>query len=263
VERRFVRGPARWPAADAQVVRRTRHNTRKAALPMSPQDSLSTAKLAVDLVQVLIWPAIVVFVLLYFGKALKQFASSLGEFSFKAAGVEATAKRQQIEAAALLGAAVASRPAAAPGSEQPPGEDARDIAGVIAERVTPRTVRRLIGARVLWVDDRPDNNVYERQALEALGIRFTLSTSTEDALEKTTVGTYDAIISDMGRPPDPRAGYTLLDSLRKRGDATPFVIYAGSNAPEHKAEARSHGALGSTNRAQELFELVLTALSGR
>src|SRR2546422_4016346 len=38
--------------------------------------------------------SIVVFILLYFGKALRQFASSLGEFSFKAAGVEATAKRQ-------------------------------------------------------------------------------------------------------------------------------------------------------------------------
>jgi len=228
---------------------------------MTPQDSLSVAKLAVDLVQVLVWPVIVVFILLYFGKALRQFASSLGEFSFKAAGVEATAKRQQIEAAAFLGAAAASRPAGPLGTGQASAEDARDIAGVVAEKVTPRAVRQLSGTRILWVDDRPDNNSYERQALEALGIRFTLSMSTDDALEKTRVSRYDAIISDMGRPPDPRAGYTLLDALRKRGDATRFVIYAGSNAPEHKAEARSHGAIGSTSRAQELFELVLSALT--
>jgi hypothetical protein len=64
----------------------------------------------------------------------------------------------------------------------------------------------------------------------------------------------------MGRPPYPRAGYTLLDALLKRGDQTPFIVYAGSDKPEHKAEARKHDALGSTNRPQELFQLVLTAI---
>jgi hypothetical protein len=48
--------------------------------------------------------------------------------------------------------------------------------------------------------------------------------------------------------------------MRQRGLRTPFIIYAGSNAPEHKAEARQHGAIGSTNRADELFELVLNAV---
>jgi len=28
---------------------------------------------------------------------------------------------------------------------------------------------------VLWVDDRPNNNVYERKAMEAVGIHFTLA----------------------------------------------------------------------------------------
>ena len=65
----------------------------------------------------------------------------------------------------------------------------------------------------------------------------------------------------MGRPPDPRAGYTLLDQLRAAGNQVPFVIYAGSNSPEHKAEARRHGAVGCTNKASELFEYVLAALN--
>lgn len=56
------------------------------------------------------------------------------------------------------------------------------------------------------MDDNPANNNYERQALEALGIRFTISTSTEDALEKIKVQNFDAVISDMGRPPDTQAG---------------------------------------------------------
>ena len=112
----------------------------------------------------------------------------------------------------------------------------------------------------LWVDDRPSNNVHERQALEALGCRFVLATSTEDALEKLKQNRVDAIISDMGRPPDPQAGYTLLDRLRTAGDQTPFIIYASSRAPEHRAEARRRGAVGTTNRPDELFEMVLSVL---
>jgi hypothetical protein len=58
----------------------------------------------VALVQALSWPLIVLFILIYFGNPLKKFLSDIGEFTFKAgaSGLEATAKRQQIEAAALL-----------------------------------------------------------------------------------------------------------------------------------------------------------------
>ena len=125
---------------------------------------------------------------------------------------------------------------------------------------TPRVLRRASHAQVLWVDDNPDNNTYERQSLEALGIRFDLATSTDEALQKLSSMRYSAVISDMGRPPDPQAGYTLLERMRRAGDATPFVIYARSNAPEHKAEARKRGAMGSTNRASELFEYVVQAI---
>ena len=121
-------------------------------------------------------------------------------------------------------------------------------------------IRRAGRSTVLWVDDRPNNNVHERQALEALGGRFVLAKSTDEAVEKLNRGSCDAIISDMGRPPDPRAGYTLLDKLRGAGDRTPFIIYAGSRDPEHRAEAIQHGAVGCTNRPDELFEMVLRAL---
>jgi CheY-like chemotaxis protein len=113
---------------------------------------------------------------------------------------------------------------------------------------------------VLWVDDRPDNNNYERQALEALGVKFVISTSTDDALSKLMTRHFDAIISDMGRPPDARAGYTLLDKLRSSGNQIPFIIYASSRSPEHQAEARRRGAVGCTNNATELFEMVVSAL---
>ncbi len=136
----------------------------------------------------------------------------------------------------------------------------RDVAAALP---SPRAQRRLQGARILWVDDRPDNNRFERQALEALGIDIDLSTSTDDALGKIRRRSYDLIISDMGRPPDARAGYTLLDQLHSSGNQIPFVIYASSRAPEHVRESREHGAIGCTNSPQELIAMVTAALTAR
>ncbi len=94
----------------------------------------------------------------------------------------------------------------------------------------------------------------------SLGMRVELAVSTEEALAALEKESFDVVISDMGRPPDPQAGYALLKAMRERGNLTPFVIYAGSNAPEHKQLARERGALGSTNRPQELLDLVLRAV---
>jgi CheY-like chemotaxis protein len=113
---------------------------------------------------------------------------------------------------------------------------------------------------ILWVDDRPNNNVHERRAFESMGIEFTLALSTKEALEILPKGRFGAIISDMGRKEGPREGYALLDAIRTNGDGTPFFIYAGSNAPIHKREAEEHGGQGSTNNPQELFSMVTRVL---
>lgn len=112
----------------------------------------------------------------------------------------------------------------------------------------------------LWVDDNPDNNIHERQAFEAIGLRFTLALSTNEAFENLRKSKFAAIISDMGRREGPREGYVLLDALRLRGDQTPFFIYASSNAPEHKQETLAHAGQGTTNMAQELFQMVTRAV---
>lgn len=113
---------------------------------------------------------------------------------------------------------------------------------------------------VLWVDDRPDNNTHERRAFEAMGIQFTLALSTQEALDILSRERFGAIISDMGRKEGDREGYVLLDSIRQKGNYTPFFIYAGSNAPKHKREAEVHGGQGSTNDPQELFSMVTQVL---
>jgi CheY-like chemotaxis protein len=96
--------------------------------------------------------------------------------------------------------------------------------------------------------------------MEKYNITFTLARSTDEALGQLADQKFDAIISDMGRPPDGRAGYTLLRALRSRGNQTPFFIYAGSRKPEHVAEAFRRGAQGAANIPSELISMVLGSL---
>ncbi len=145
------------------------------------------------------------------------------------------------------------------------GLSAREIRSVVesVQEASPGSARgrdRNWRNRVLWVDDRPDNNINERRAFEAMGVKFSLAVSTNEALEQLDNGAFAAIISDMGRAEGPREGYVLLDKLRASGNDTPLFFYASSNLPEHKQETREHGGQGSTNNPQELFNVVMRAL---
>lgn len=226
---------------------------------MTVEDFAKLIDAITKLLSVFVWPFIIIFILIRFGPALQEFFANLGEISLKIAGIEASAKMKQAKAAAALAAAAVSHPKAG-ATPEATAREAKAAVKIVSEATTPKLLRRAAKSTILWVDDSPTNNVYERQSLEALGINIIESKSTEDALEKIKQVHFDVIISDMGRPPDLKAGYTLLDKLRSAGNQTPFIIYAGSRAPEHRAEALRRGAFGCTNRANELFELVLSAL---
>lgn len=214
----------------------------------------------VPLLQTIIWPLLVLFILLYLGRSLKDFLKDLGELNFKAgvSGFEASAKtKEKIEAAVSLGAAIGSK------KDDHQQANIQEIANLISQATTPAVTRRLSEASVLWVDDFPDHQIYERNALSVLGIHFALSPSTEDALRKLQMKKYDAIISDMSRPPDIKAGYTLLAEMPEKNKKTPFIIYSSAGSvPQHQVEAYKNGAFGSTNKIQELFELIINAITG-
>lgn len=165
--------------------------------------------------------------------------------------------KSQMASVASLAAASAKQPGNEGGL---PESQLREIVNIVSNTSRKQKTEKWKN-RVLWVDDRPDNNIYERQAFQAQGIEFSLALSTNEALDILKTNKFAAIISDMGRKEGPQEGYVLLDKLRSLGDTTPFVIYAGSNLPEHKRQAREHGAIGSTNRADELFQLVMGAIS--
>ena len=134
----------------------------------------------------------------------------------------------------------------------------RSVIGAISSPV--QSVSRTTKPRILWVDDRPDNNTHERAALESMGYAFSLALNTEEALEAISNSSYSAIISDMGRREGPQEGYVLLEKLRQSGNKIPYFIYAGSNAKQHKDEAIKKGAQGSTNSPSELFELITSSV---
>jgi CheY-like chemotaxis protein len=209
------------------------------------------------------WPLIVLFIVVFFGTHLRQFIKQAserpGDYSFKAGptGFEATASFQS---GYWLGSAEASRGEA---PKVDTNRAATQVAQMANRALEAGKSSGLARARVLWVDDLPGNNVYERRSMEALGIEFELSQDTDDAVEKLKERDYDLVISDMGRPSGRRAGYDLLQRIRQELKSDiPFVIYASSNRPEHRAEAQRRGAVGSTNSPQELFQLVTTSLMG-
>jgi CheY-like chemotaxis protein len=118
------------------------------------------------------------------------------------------------------------------------------------------------GSHILWVDDYPDNNIFEREALTDLGAVILPVKSTAEALShlRNRNEQFDVIISDMARSDDPKAGYTLLAEVEKLAYRPPYIIYSGRSNPSIVAEAKTKGALGQTNNPKELLDLVITAL---
>jgi CheY-like chemotaxis protein len=177
----------------------------------------------------------------------------------KAAGFEASFQKIQVEVAAALGAAANTKNSM---SHDGASVDTRSIAEDIGNALPDRNALvQLMESVILWVDDHPGNNVYERRALEAMGIRIELALSTDEAAQKVKHRSYDLIISDMGRPGDPQAGYTLLRELLDTDKETAYLIYAGSRDEQHVREAIARGALGCTNDPQELIRMVAHALT--
>lgn len=114
--------------------------------------------------------------------------------------------------------------------------------------------------RVLWVDDRPENNINERQAFRQVGLDISLALSTDEALARVASEDFALVISDMTREEGPREGFVLLEKLRERDTTTPYLIYAGRATGGLKAEARALGAQGATNSPQELFRTSMSLL---
>jgi CheY-like chemotaxis protein len=204
-----------------------------------------------DLLGAIAWPLVALAIALIFRAPLRALLGRDDVEISGPGGISVTAKGREAAATALVQASTSK--------DEGPVERKVAEAGVEAAAQGVEVLGR--PPQILWVDDQPSNNRYEVAALTSLGMHVQLSTSTEDALQKVSShGPYDVIISDMGRPPDRKAGYTLLDALRRLRNRTPFVIYASSRSAEHFDAAVARGAVGCTNQPDELIEMVSNAL---
>ena len=204
------------------------------------------------LLDVVLWPVVVLTVALLFRRALRDLLIGDEVSVTGPSGVSITSKRGSAATRALI---QASRH--------------KDSWAFIGPRGARRQVAMITHAvdrlgrnpRVLWVDDRPSNNRYERAAMERMGVRVKQVTSTDIAMQELAPSgeAYDVVITDMGRPPTADAGYDLLDRLRAAHNQIPVAIYAASRRGRHFDEAVAKGALGCTNRTDELLTMLFFA----
>jgi len=209
------------------------------------------------LIGVVAWPLVVLVLLRAFRQPIAAFLAGIGEFSLKGGGFEASARKQAQQAAAVAATLSESRKGS---SAENIAHEAQLAVDIIGNAATSRMMRNARDISILWVDDSPDKNKYERESIGALGAKIDLASSTEEALKMLTAANYDFVISDMGRPGDREAGYTLLDALKERRINVPFAIYTAGVSKDDRRIAEGKGAIGITSKASELFEIVLSTL---
>lgn len=134
-------------------------------------------------------------------------------------------------------------------AERPGGLDEVEEARSSLEKVS--AVRPV---DVLWVDDKPDNNINEVLMLRDLGLSITQTLSTKNARRYLDRAHFDLVITDIGRDPDRRAGISLLKELRQRH--LPAIVYT-IGLDERAKEAEAAGARDVTWTPAKLLEAVL------
>ena len=131
------------------------------------------------------------------------------------------------------------------------------LAESTALRRAERVADSLRGARILWVDDHPENNRWEAATFRALGCEVVAVDDSNAAESLLRVGRWDLMVSDIAREREPTAGLDMLSQLRSAGTSVPLVFYVGSVDPEKSIPVGAHGI---TARPDELLHLALDVL---
>ena len=132
-------------------------------------------------------------------------------------------------------------------------------------------IDRVDAVRVLWVDDRPDNNLNERAMLARLQIEVVTVTTSAAALARLADDAlagepFDLVLSDWSRPPEGAgAALQLLQAMQQAGLRLPVIIYHGemdaAARQRRAATLQAAGALGEAVMPAELLALVQRAVA--
>jgi CheY-like chemotaxis protein len=231
----------------------------------------------IKLIPTVLWALVAVWIILLFRDPIRtQLLPRLT--GLKAFGVELSLARQELDRAAKDAEEKARKAGQTTPQQEleratdteasliPPGQSWTDyiatpdqLSQVLrrAEAVIPALQP---GARILWVDDHPENNENERRMLESLRIVVDEVLSTDHALSRLERAAYDSVISDMSRNGDDQAGLRLLSEMRSRGIKVPVIFYVGRIDP---SKGTPPGAFGITFRPDELLHYTLDTLERR
>jgi CheY-like chemotaxis protein len=198
---------------------------------------------AVDLLTGLAWPVLVGLVIWALLPNIRAVVRSRA-FSVKAGGMEISVQDASDQLAGQL-------------------DDLREqISALKAQQGDTESVPIGEGLRnlrtVLWVDDYPENNAFERDALLRKQITVVQAASTREAVGQATSRSFDAIITDMGREADGEdAGLELLNALKQHNIAAPVIVYASATAVARtRAAALALGASCVTSSGTELLGML-------
>jgi CheY-like chemotaxis protein len=214
--------------------------------------ALLTTEVLVELVRILpsvFWLIIAIVVVLAFYRPIRNQLLPLVT-GLKIGGIECSFVREGIQAAVAL----------AQKHKNWSVEVSEEEASLAMDRAA-RNLGRLQRARILWVDDSPENNFNEIKMLHQLRSDVETAKSTEEALalieEKKD---FDIVLSDLKRGEDAGAGLAMLATLRQSHPTLPVIFYVGEFDP---ARGVPPFAFGLTNRPDELLHLILDVLARR
>lgn len=216
---------------------------------------------ATHFIGVIAWPVAIVYLTMRFRPVIRALLGNIGEGTIKGFGMEASAKRKSEAVANLAAAQVSSigKPSQVKSDPSIPTSDRMSETVEKSEKlITSAVLKQASSKNILWVDDSPDENIYESKAFRALGFKISKAIDTDAAIKfLDDENKIDIIISDMTRPNDVHAGITLLEKIRSAGRNTPFIIYTGMDDAKMKQKAKLQGATGYTSDPGRLIELVL------
>lgn len=203
-----------------------------------------STEISVELIKLtptLLWIGLIVAVLLAARAQMLLRVRDLTGLKLGPTGVEATFIVRELENA--------EKASATPAEKMATSSDR----SVVARRAE-RNQEVLRGARLLWVDDNPNNNRYKISLFSALGITVDTALTTEDALNMISRHRYDVVITDMGRGDNSRAGIEFVEELRKQRNHPSIIVYTFGSGPV------PNGAFGICERPDQLLHLVMDVL---
>lgn len=191
------------------------------------------AELILKYVDTLVWPAVVMVFLYRFRRGIAELIARTRSLATPAGSVEFTERAREL----LDDAATEQQKGPLPTTAR---------RGVL--RRLARSAESLRDGKILWVDDRPRNNMALVHLFESMGLQVDLALSTEDGLKRLRKWNYHIVITDLSRNGDKSAGNDLISRISESGIDVPIVAYSRSSRLTGQVDRRAFAATTGPDR---------------